>query len=650
MNGTHHTINRVLDAEPCGHLGDHIAAGGGAGLRRARAIGPAAVTETIAASGLRGRGGAGFPTGVKWRTVTEAAAAGLPTPVVVNAAEGEPGSFKDRALVRRNPFRVLEGALIAALAVGGREVVVAVKASFERERAILEAAIQELAEAGWCDDVAVRVVDGPGAYLFGEETALLEVVEGRQPFPRVTPPYRRGLDPADQPARRSASAVRLAGPGGAGEAPALVDNVETLANVAAIVANGPAWFRQLGTERSPGTIVCTVTGATHHHGVGEVPMGTPLDVVFEAIGGGPRAGRQLVGAISGVANPIVPASLFSTPASYEAMAGIGSGLGACGFVVFDDETDLVAVAHAASRFLAVESCGQCEPCKLDGLAIAGHLDAIRTANGTERDLDAIQHALQTVDRGARCSLARQQRLVVSSALNLFPWMFDRHLDGHACPECDLLLPIVDLVGGQAVLDRGHLGKQPDWTFDPAPSGAFPVDLLTDTPLHVGPPRVHEKPPIRDPSTSVPAGLDDPLHEVRIEHDVIRATLQRVDDARDDERQLPAVLGELRHHLAVHSDVLDRVVYPMLERSAGSDADAATARPRDELRTTLALVDELLAAETFGSGQLDAVTSHVRRHLDAEERAVLPMVLERLDEEHIAHLRDALAVAMKGRTP
>ena len=203
-------IHRVLDPQPVDHLDDYIAAGGGAGLASALAIDPVDVRGEIDASGLRGRGGAGFSTGVKWYT---AAGAGVGT-VVMNAAEGEPGTFKDRALLRRNPFRPLEGALIAAHAVGARHVVVAIGSSFRRERRRLIGAIAEFRAAGWLDTVDVGVVAGPDAYLFGEETGMLEVLDGRQPFPRVTPPYR------------------------AEHGAVLVNNLETLANVPDIIGRG----------------------------------------------------------------------------------------------------------------------------------------------------------------------------------------------------------------------------------------------------------------------------------------------------------------------------------------------------------------------------------------------------------------------------
>ena len=162
--------------------------------------------------------------------------------------------------------------------------------------------------------------------------------------------------------------------------PTLVNNAETMAHVAAILANGPQWYREVGTDESPGTILCTVSGDTRRHGVAEVPMGTPLREIVERIGGGARSGQRVVAVMSGVANELVLEDELDTPASYEAMAAVGSGLGAAGFIVFDDTTDFAAVAQGVSRFLAVESCGQCTPCKQDGLALAELLDRVRAGH------------------------------------------------------------------------------------------------------------------------------------------------------------------------------------------------------------------------------------------------------------------------------
>ncbi len=430
----------------------------------AQAVEPAAIIEAVAASGLRGRGGAGFPTGRKWQAVAENRAPEVPSAVIVNAAEGEPGTFKDRAILRRNPYLVVEGALIAAWAVGADLVVFATKRSFEGEVERLRSAVEEADVFGWSEGVELLVFEGPDEYLYGEESALLETIDGRWPFPRVVPTFRRGLHStgaADAPA-----------------APALVNNTETLANVSRIIARGPSWFRTVGTDESPGTMVCTVTGYTRRHGVGEVHMGTPLREVIDEIGGGPREGRRVKAVMPGVASGIVPASQLDTPVSYEGMEAIDSGLGAAGFIVFDDASDLAAVAHGVSRFLAVESCGQCTPCKQDGVALAEILDRLRRSEGDEHDLEAAEARLATVADRARCYLALQHQRVVQSIFRLFPDELRAHAT-RALPgaAAETITAIVDIDGDLAVLDERHLSKQPDWTFDAVYSGQAPADRI-----------------------------------------------------------------------------------------------------------------------------------------------------------------------------
>ena len=284
---------RVLPPSPFATLTAAVDAGAERGLLEAARIGPASVIDVLLAAGLRGRGGAGFPTGRKWRTVAANASEAAPTTVVVNAAEGEPGSFKDRMILRRDPYRVLEGALIAAFAVGADRVIVAMKGSFRQEVQRMRAAVEEVGRYGWTDDVEIDVFEGPTEYLYGEETALLEAIDGRAPFPRIAPPYRRGVDEIVETAgdvdtgSKSPAHVEMATATHDTPAPpTLVDNVETLANVARIVADGADWFRAVGTEQSPGTVVCTVSGRTQRHGVAEIAMGTPLREVIETIGGG----------------------------------------------------------------------------------------------------------------------------------------------------------------------------------------------------------------------------------------------------------------------------------------------------------------------------------------------------------------------------
>ena len=477
-------MSRTLAPVPVASLEQYLQDGGGLGLRAARDIAPEAVIAKVEESGLRARGGAGIPCGPKWRTV-RAYGTGSPVPAsaVVNAAEGEPGSFKDRAILYRNPYLVLEGALIAAHAVGASDVIVAMKHTHGEVRRRTAEAIDEVRAAGWLDGVDVEIFEGPDAYLYGEETAMLEAIDGRPPFPRIAPPYRRGVHEivdrvvgAESPSA-SAAHVELAGPSPeAVGSPALVNNVETLANVPAIIAKGPAWFRSIGTPESPGSLVCTVTGATRRHGVGEVPMGTPLREVIDLIGGGAQDGRAIKAVIGGAATPVLTADQLDTPVSNEGMQTVGAHLGCAGFIVFDDHSDMAAVAEGVARFLAIESCGLCIPCKEDGLALTDLFGRVRRSQANTRDLAAIDERLRTVDNGARCNLATQYRLVLQSILDHFGGEIDAHVRGttHAA-EPELIVTIVDIDRTRAILDEPHRRKQPDWTFETRWSGKSPAD-------------------------------------------------------------------------------------------------------------------------------------------------------------------------------
>ncbi|MDP9452555.1 MAG: SLBB domain-containing protein [Actinomycetota bacterium] len=478
-------VHRVLPASAISSLEEYLSKRGGEGLAAARTVDPMVLVETLEASGLRGRGGAGFPTGVKWRTMVENRSSRVGTTVVVNGAEGEPGTFKDRSILRRSPYHVLEGALIAAQAVGADRVIFGLKRSFTLEVARVRAAIVEAEASGWSGEIALEVFEGPDEYLYGEETALLETIDGRYPFPRLAPPFRRGVRSATErhggarPGVTSAATVQMAGPGGATDAPpALVDNVETLANVPRIVQRGADWFRTVGTEQSPGTIVCTVTGSTRRHGVAEVIMGTPLREVIESIGGGTREGHQIKAVMPGVANGLIPADLLDTPVSYEAMNAIGSGVGSGGFIVMDDTVDLVAVAAGVSRFLGVESCGQCTPCKQGGLKISGLLQQLSLSEADDRTFPAVEAGVAAVADSARCYLAHQHEAVVHSVLERFPEELEAHLSGRAdgVPPY-LVAELVDISDGVAVLDGRFREKQPDWTFEEVFSGKLPADRL-----------------------------------------------------------------------------------------------------------------------------------------------------------------------------
>ncbi|HEX8803747.1 MAG TPA: NADH-ubiquinone oxidoreductase-F iron-sulfur binding region domain-containing protein [Acidimicrobiales bacterium] len=478
-------IGRVLPAQPYGSLRAYLDDGGGRGLEAARRVEPEAVIGELEASGLRGRGGAGFPTGVKWRTVVANRSPLLPATVVVNAAEGEPGTFKDRAILMANPYAVLEGALVAAAAVGADQVTVAAKASAPDVLDRLERAVAEMRDGGMLGDVDVDVVAGPDEYLYGEETALLEVVDGRPPFPRIAPPYRRGVDEVvaddDDVADGSglSGEVVMAGPGGGtGAPPALVDNVETLANVPAIVADGADRFRAAGTRASPGTIVCTVTGDVRRPGVAELALGTTVREAIDAVGGGPAGPVKAV--LNGVSAAPLPADLLDTPLTYEDMADAGSALGTASLIVVREGTDMTAVAAGVARFLAVESCGQCTACKQDGLVLSDALERLCATKAGADDLDVIAEAVTTVADGARCNLAVQQQVVVGAIVR-------RHTDELAArlaPGSPPIAPMEvaelrSLADGEAEVDHGQREKQPDWTVGGTWAGATPVDRFTD---------------------------------------------------------------------------------------------------------------------------------------------------------------------------
>lgn len=480
-------LHRVLPEVPRRTLQEHLDANGGEGLAFARRVVALEVVAALEQSGLRGRGGAGFPTGAKWRTVVEYESSERPSTVVVNAAEGEPNTFKDRAILRADPYLVLEGALIAATVMGAARVVVGVKRAFTEEIEGLRRAIAEMVDAGITAGVRIDLVEGPDEYLFGEETALLEVVDGRGPFPRLAPPFRRGVDaplrPGEvAPARASglANQASMAGTDPSETAPpALVDNVETLANVALVLANGPEWFRLVGTEASPGTIVATVTGAVNRPGVGEVAMGTTMAEAIAEIAGGVRAGAMVKAVLNGVSGAPLTAAQLDTPLTYEDMAAAGSGLGTASLHVIDTGTDLAAVAAGVARFLAVESCGQCTPCKEDGLALAAALEELCAKGAADSELVTVHARLLTVADGARCGLARQQQDVVGRLVQIGSREMAARVSADEAVEPVFVSELRSIDGGHVVLDEERRAKQPDWSFDAVWSGAAPVDLHGD---------------------------------------------------------------------------------------------------------------------------------------------------------------------------
>ncbi|MBK5287352.1 MAG: hypothetical protein JJE46_02680 [Acidimicrobiia bacterium] len=458
--------NLLLPPRPITSLDDYLALGGGRALALTRERGPAWVLDQLENAGLRGRGGGGFPTARKWRSVRGGGPELGDRYVVANGAEGEPGTFKDRPLMRTNPYLVLEGLSVAATVVGAREAFVAVKASFTPEIAALERALQEMAAADLLCDAPVSLVGGPEEYLFGEEKALLEVIEGNEPMPRWLAPYVHGLYATTPQEGWSAGTGPIEGPATAGSNPTLVNNVESLANVPLILTRGAEWYRDIGTADTSGPLICTVVGDLTRAGYGEIEPGTTLRDVIGRLGGGPAEGRSVKAVLSGVSNPILTGDDLDTPVSYEAFQAAGSGLGSAGFIVFDDTRSMLSVARMVSRFLYVESCGQCRACKFGTGEITRHLDALASTDESAPDIEIIGQRLRSVTDQNRCFLGEEEQRVISSLLRRFPEDFTPEVVAVGAPETLLIPKIVDIRDGVAYYDEAQSRKQPDWTYAP----------------------------------------------------------------------------------------------------------------------------------------------------------------------------------------
>ncbi|MCC5950612.1 MAG: hypothetical protein JJU45_00805 [Acidimicrobiia bacterium] len=456
-------VHRLLPATELTTLAGYEAAGGGEALARLHDLGPEWVLDQLDAAGLRGRGGGGFPTATKWRSVRGGGAEVGTRYVVANGAEGEPGTFKDRTLLRANPFAVLEGLVVAARVVGAETAYLALKRTFVTETALVRQAIDEMDGAGWLDGLHIELVLGPSEYLFGEEKALLEVIEGEDPLPRLVPPYLYGL---------FSTAPQLGWSAGAGDGdssnPTVVNNVETLAHAGTIVANGAEWFRAIGTEGTPGSLLVTVSGDTRRAGVAEMAAGTPLRTAIDEIGGGVTDGRAVKAVLSGVANPVVTSEQLDVPLCFDAFGAIGSGLGAAGFVVYDGQRNMVGVAHAVSQFLHVESCGQCPACKFGTGEVTARLEQLLVEGGQPDAIDTVAARLRSVTDANRCYLGTQEQQVVASLLATFPDDVDRVLAGDPGDPVPPVAPITDITDGTALRDERQANKRPDWTYGEQP--------------------------------------------------------------------------------------------------------------------------------------------------------------------------------------
>jgi NADH-quinone oxidoreductase subunit F len=345
---------------------------------------------------------------------------------------------------------VVEGLGIAAYAVGAERAFIGIKEEFEPEVAQLRRALEEMAARDLIGPVPIELVTGPDEYLFGEEKALLEVIEGNDPLPRVVPPWMEGL--FRQPESPN---------------PTAVNNVETLANVPHILREGAGWFRSFGTEDSPGTMAFTLCGDVRRPGVYELPMGVSLRDLIYGLGGGPPAGRELKAVFPGASSTVISPEQLETPLGFDTMRAVGTALGAGGFVVYDDSACIVRSTLAFSRFLYVESCAQCPACKHGTGAITELLERIDRGEGSDIDVETILARALTVTDAQRCALPTGESLIAQSAVHVFGPEFAEHL-GRACPRPrDIPVPkIVDFdeQEGEFLYDELYRRKRPDWTY------------------------------------------------------------------------------------------------------------------------------------------------------------------------------------------
>lgn len=394
----------VIDAT---RIDEYLAVGGYEALARALGeLSPPDVVEEIRKSGLRGRGGAGYPTGLKWAIVRKAQAE--QKYVVCNADEGDPGAFMDRSVLEGDPHRVLEGMAIAGYAIGASQGYIYVRAEYPLAIERLKTAIRQaermgllgsrILESGFSFRIDLRM--GAGAFVCGEETALLRSIEGRRGRPRPRPPY-----PSEKGLRG---------------APTLINNVETFANIAPILVRGGAWFAGIGTPRSAGTKVFALAGKIRNTGLIEVPMGIPLRRIIFDMGGGPPEGTAFKAAqTGGPSGGCIPAEHLDLPVDYESLATVGSIMGSGGLIVMDSTSDMVDVARYFMEFSVDESCGKCVPCRVGTKQIHGLLEKIGKGEATPDHLALLEELCRMVKETSLCGLGQAAPNPVLSTLRYF---------------------------------------------------------------------------------------------------------------------------------------------------------------------------------------------------------------------------------------
>jgi len=399
---------------------DYLARDGYEALRKALLeMEPHHVIEEVKRSGLRGRGGAGFPTGVKWELC--ARSHGSPKYVICNADEGDPGAFMDRSIMEADPHAVLEGLIIAGYAIGAQHGYIYVRAEYPVAVKRLSVAVEEARSRGFLGrnvlmtdfSLDVSIKEGAGAFVCGEETALMSSIEGKRGMPRPRPPF---------PAQA-----------GLWGRPTNINNVETLATVPQIIVNGAAWFTKIGTPQSPGTKVFALTGKVANCGLVEVPMGTPLYEVIFGVGGGIMHGKRFKAVqTGGPSGGCLPVDLLGLPVDYESLAGAGSIMGSGGMIVLDEDTCVVDLARYFVEFTQSESCGKCVPCRLGTRQMLSILKDITAGRGQPQDIELLVEIAEAVKQGSLCGLGQTAPNPVLTTIRYFRHEYDAHIRLRKC--------------------------------------------------------------------------------------------------------------------------------------------------------------------------------------------------------------------------
>jgi NADH-quinone oxidoreductase subunit F len=407
----------IIDPEKINH---YIARGGYTGLANALKKSPQEVIDEIKKSGLRGRGGAGFPTGMKWQFCHDAP--GTTKYLICNADEGDPGAFMDRSLLESDPHAVLEGLLIGAYAIGATDGYIYCRAEYPLAIDRLKLALEQMEEYGLIGDnilgsdfsFHVKIKEGAGAFVCGEETALIASIEGKRGMPKPRPPF-----PAQS---------------GLWGKPTNINNVETWANVSAIMQHDGDWYASYGTEKSKGTKTFALAGKINHTGLIEVPMGISLREIIYGIGGGIPDDKEFKAVqTGGPSGGCLPADMLDLPVEYESLAQAGAIMGSGGMVVMDEETCMVDVARYFLSFTQSESCGKCVPCRVGTKQMLDILEKMTRGEGTTEDIDLILNLCTSIKAGALCGLGQTAPNPVLTTHRYFPEEYEAHTREGRCP-------------------------------------------------------------------------------------------------------------------------------------------------------------------------------------------------------------------------